>query len=53
VPKAAVLSVKLADVSGWSQGGHCHIMALGVPVLGDGRWQITSDTVNLGFGFKI
>ena len=40
VPKAAVLSVKLADVSGWSQGGHCHIMALGVPVLGDGRWQI-------------
>jgi hypothetical protein len=40
VPKAAVLSVKLADVSGWKEGGHCHIMALGVPVLGDGRWEI-------------
>ena len=39
-PKAAVLSVNLADVAGWSAGGHCHIMALGVPVLGDRRWEV-------------
>jgi hypothetical protein len=37
-PKAAVLSVNLADVEGRLEGGQCHIMALGVPVLGDGRW---------------
>ena len=39
-PKHAVLSVNLADVAGWQQGGQCHLMALGVPVLGDGRWVI-------------
>eukprot|EP00966_Prymnesium_polylepis_P179972 4166804-Prymnesium_polylepis.1 len=37
-PKVAVLSVSLRDVAGWTEGGDCHIMALGVPVLGDNRW---------------
>ena len=39
-PKAAVLTVNLADVEGWQEGGMCHVMALGVPVLGDGRWEM-------------
>eukprot|EP00966_Prymnesium_polylepis_P088109 2039090-Prymnesium_polylepis.1 len=39
-PKAAVLTVSLADVGGWREGGDVHILALGVPVLGDCRWVL-------------
>ena len=37
-PATAVLSFDLADAKVWQQGGQCHLMALGVPVLADARW---------------
>ena len=37
-PQTAVLTVHLKDVVNCHEGGECHIMALGVPVLGDTRW---------------
>ena len=39
-PKASVLSINLKDVEGWQEGGECHLLALGVPVLGDSRWLL-------------
>jgi len=58
-PVSAVLSVDLANVDGRQSGGQCHIMALGVPVLGGGRWVMAcpggsegADVLHLRVGLR-